>query len=156
MSRRLELRLRRLALIVATKDGSVSSSAYIERASLRWVKTPARHVLLAYGRLPTGVIIGSSGCATRIVDLALALRARKSGALGLIARCHNVVAVGIAPETLGILRPLTRAVMVEHVAAVIGLTTTVIVIDAGGTRQSRTIRIIRSCRIGRPVACVAL
>ena len=120
------------------------------------IKTPARHVLLAYGRLPTGIVVGGSGCAAGVIDLALALGTGKRGALSLIARGHDVVTIRIAPKALGILSPLARAVMVEHVATVIGLTTTVIVIDAGGTRQSRTIRIIRSCRIGRPVACVAI
>ena len=39
--------------------------------------------------------------------------------------------------------------MVEHVAAVIGLTTTVIVIDAAQARQARAVRVIRSRRVRR-------
>ena len=46
--------------------------------------------------------------------------------------------------------------MVEHVAAVIGLTTTVIVIDAARARQARAVRVIRSRRVRRAGAGVVI
>lgn len=111
---------------------------------------------MAYGRLPASVVVGGSGSAAGVIDLALALGTGKRRALGLIARGNDVVTIGIAPKALGILRPLARAVVIQHVAAVISLAAAVIVIDAARARQTRAVRVIRSRRIRRAGAGVVI
>lgn len=108
------------------------------------------------GRLPTGVVVGGSGGAAGVIDLAITLGARKGRALGHIARGNNVIAVGIAPEALRILRPFARAVVIQHVAAVIGLTAPVVVIDTRRARQARSVRVGRGRRVGRSVTGVVV
>ena len=76
--------------------------------------------------------------------------------MGLIARGHDVVTIGIAPKALGILRPFARAVVIQHVAAVISLAAAVIVIDAARARQARAVRVIRSRRVRRAGAGVVI
>lgn len=108
------------------------------------------------GRLPTGIVVGGSGSTAGVIDLALALGTGKRGALGLIARGNDVVAIGIAPKALGILRPFARAVVIQHVAAVISLAAAVIVIDAARARQTRAVRVIRSRRVRQAGAGVVI
>ena len=76
--------------------------------------------------------------------------------MGLIARGNDVVAIGIAPKALGILRPFARAVVIQHVAAVISLAAAVIVIDAARARQTRAVRVIRSRRVRQAGAGVVI
>ena len=55
------------------------------------------------GRLPTGIVVGGSGCAAGVIDLALALGPGKRGALSLLASGHQVLTLGIPPKSPRIL-----------------------------------------------------